>query len=106
MNISHNKYDAIENLIYNEGLKIISLEINTENGKLLIHLNNHLTFVTPTKNYIGLRNATFKQLKNYRLIGNGIGIHWKELDEDLSLKGFLQEFLKQKIRSRRKFVIA
>ncbi len=106
MNTSHNKYDAIESLIYSEGLKISSVEVTSNNSKLLIHLNNHLTFVTPTKNYEGLKNATSKRLKNYRLIGSGIGIHWPELNEDLSLKGFLQEFLRQKIRSKRKFVIA
>lgn len=101
-----NKYDAIENLIYKEGLKITSIKVSPTNDKLFIHLNNDLTFITPTKNYKGLKNATAKRLKNYRLIGSGIGIHWPDLNEDLSLKGFLQEFLRQKIRSRRKFVIA
>ena len=105
MNTSHNKYDAIESLIYKEGLKITSIKISPANDKLFIHLNNDLTFITPTKNYKGLKNATAKRLKNYKLIGAGIGIHWPDLDEDLSLKGFLQEFLRQKIRSRRKLVI-
>ena len=31
------------------------------------------------------------QLENYELIGRGTGVHWPELDEDLSLRGFLQE---------------
>lgn len=106
MNISHNKYDAIENIIFNEGLRITSLEVSPEKDKLFIHLNTNLTFVTPTKNYIGLKNASSKRLKNYRLVGSGIGIHWPDLDEDLSLKGFLKEFLTQKVRSRRKLIIA
>jgi len=105
MNTSHNKYDAIENLIYMEGIKISSLKLSPANDKLLIHMNNNLTFITPIKNYKGLKNATAKRLKNYRLIGDGIGIHWPDLNEDLSLKGFLQEFLRQKIKSRRKYVL-
>jgi hypothetical protein len=26
---------------------------------------------------------------NWRLIGNGIGIHWDELDEDIAIEGLL-----------------
>ena len=106
MSISHSKYDAIENIIFKEGLRITSLEISPESNKLFIHLNNNLIFVTPTKNYSGLKNASIKRLKNYRLIGSGIGINWPDLDEDLSLKGFLKEFLMQKIKSRKKLIIA
>lgn len=34
-----------------------------------------------------LRNATQKQREKYRLIGKGIGIHWTDLDEDISISG-------------------
>jgi hypothetical protein len=106
MNTSQNKYDAIEHIIFQEGLRITSLELSPENDKLFIHLNTNLTFVTPTKNYSRLKNASVKRLKNYRLVGSGVGIHWPDLDEDLSLKGFLKEFLSQKIKARRKLIIA
>lgn len=36
-----------------------------------------------------LRNATESQRKNWRLIGNGIGIHWEEIDEDISVESLL-----------------
>jgi hypothetical protein len=36
-----------------------------------------------------LRKATPSQLNNFRFIGNGIGIHWEELDEDISVAGLL-----------------
>ncbi|MFH1387660.1 MAG: DUF2442 domain-containing protein [bacterium] len=36
-----------------------------------------------------LLRATPAQRNNYRLIGNGIGIHWIDLDEDLSVEGLL-----------------
>jgi len=36
-----------------------------------------------------LRDASPAARKNWRLIGGGIGIHWEELDEDLSVEGLL-----------------
>jgi hypothetical protein len=36
-----------------------------------------------------LRNASPEARRNWRLIGKGIGIHWPDLDEDLSLVGLL-----------------
>ena len=37
-----------------------------------------------------LRSATKKQRANWRVIGGGVGIHWKGLDEDLSVAGMLK----------------
>ncbi len=36
-----------------------------------------------------LRDATEQQRKNWRLIGKGVGIHWEDLDEDISVAGLL-----------------
>jgi hypothetical protein len=36
-----------------------------------------------------LANATKSQLENFELLGDGDGIHWPEIDEDLSVAGFL-----------------
>ncbi|MDO8716098.1 MAG: DUF2442 domain-containing protein [Dehalococcoidales bacterium] len=36
-----------------------------------------------------LRSATDDQKKKWRLIGKGIGIHWEELDEDISIASLL-----------------
>ena len=106
MNTSHNKYDTIESLISSKGLVIESVEISPENDKLFIKLNTEITFITPTKNYKGLKNADEKSLKNFRLVGKGVGIHWPDLDEDLSLKGFITEFLSQKMLSKEDLEIA
>ena len=34
-------------------------------------------------------NATESERQNWRLIGKGYGIHWEELDEDISVEGLL-----------------
>jgi hypothetical protein len=36
-----------------------------------------------------LRDATTAQRKNWRLIGGGYGIHWEDLDEDISVAELL-----------------
>jgi hypothetical protein len=36
-----------------------------------------------------LRKATTEQLNNWRLIGNGVGIHWESMDEDISVAALL-----------------
>lgn len=40
---------------------------------------------TPIEFYPRLATATPEQLRDFRLIGGGRGIHWDELDEDLSV---------------------
>jgi hypothetical protein len=36
-----------------------------------------------------LKAATARQRKNWRLIGGGVGIHWPDVDEDISVDGLL-----------------
>lgn len=36
-----------------------------------------------------LVQATAKQRRNWRLIGGGIGIHWEDVDEDISVRSLL-----------------
>jgi hypothetical protein len=36
-----------------------------------------------------LKNATRSELENYEISPAGIGIHWPEIDEDLSVAGLL-----------------
>ena len=37
-----------------------------------------------------LSRATPEQRRNWRWIGGGIGIHWEDLDEDISIEGLLK----------------
>jgi hypothetical protein len=36
-----------------------------------------------------LQKATAKQKKTWRLIGGGVGIHWEDVDEDISVESLL-----------------
>lgn len=97
-------YDPITDIIFSKGLKIKSA-IHRER-KLDIVLNNDLILVVSLKNYGRLKSATLKEVSNFKIIGNGTGLHWPTLDEDLSLYGFLKEFFKQNIEKKKKLVIA
>ena len=44
----------------------------------------------PLEWFSKLREASEAQRSNWRLIGNGVGIHWEDLDEDLSVAGLLE----------------
>lgn len=37
-----------------------------------------------------LEEATQEQRKNWRFIGKGFGIHWEDIDEDISIAGILK----------------
>ncbi|MEX1211961.1 MAG: DUF2442 domain-containing protein [Balneolaceae bacterium] len=61
-----------------------------EDKKLIVHLDDGRELAVPLKRFPKLRNATPEDLNQWRFIGNGIGIHWERLDEDISVEGLLQ----------------
>lgn len=57
--------------------------------KIYVLLSDDREIAVPLKWFPRLFNATEKQRNNWRLIGKGIGIHWEDVDEDLSVKDLL-----------------
>jgi len=57
--------------------------------KIKIHLRDGRELTIPLAHYPRLANATRKQLLNFEISGSGYGVHWPDLDEDLSVRGFL-----------------
>jgi hypothetical protein len=56
--------------------------------------------------YNSLKTANKSQLLQYELVGRGTGVHWPLLDEDLSLKGFLQNELRKVVKTDKGSVAA
>ena len=56
---------------------------------LHVQLSDGREISAPLNWFPKLRNATSEQRSNWKLIGNGVGIHWDDLDEDLSVAGLL-----------------
>jgi hypothetical protein len=94
MNTSPNKYDAVESLIFEEGLRVQAITFYKELNLMLIVLNTKAVLRQKISFFPKLYNASVEQLQQYELIANGTGVHWPALDEDLSLKGFLREELR------------
>jgi hypothetical protein len=72
--------------------KILIKSIGLGMDKLFIELTSNNIMTIPYTYTKKLQNATFEELNDYRLIGNGIGIHFEKLDEDISINGILKDF--------------
>ncbi|HEB63678.1 MAG TPA: DUF2442 domain-containing protein [Gammaproteobacteria bacterium] len=67
---------SIENLLVTED----TLSVDLSDGR---------TISVPIAWYPRLLYAALDERKNWRLIGKGQGIHWEEIDEDISVEGLL-----------------
>ena len=56
---------------------------------MTVSLEDGRTIHIPLDWFPRLKSATREQLLDYRFVGDGIGIHWPHLDEDLSVRGLL-----------------
>jgi hypothetical protein len=57
---------------------------------ICVKMNDGKIIQTAISSYPNLSKGTKDQLNNYQIKGGGRWIHWEELDEDLSVVGFLQ----------------
>jgi len=57
---------------------------------LYVRLEDGREVGVPMEWFPRLIKATTEQRNNWRLIGNGIGIHWEDIDEDLSVRKLVQ----------------
>jgi hypothetical protein len=88
--------DIVDKLIFEKNLRINTLFIVVELDLMIIVLNNKKVMNLQISQYSKLKNATLEQLNNWTIIGGGVAIEWSDLDEDLSLKGFIQKYAFQK----------
>ncbi len=63
------------------------VEINDDT--LTVELSDGRTVSFPLSWYPRLLNANQTERDNWRLIGKGNGIHWEDIDEDISVEGLL-----------------
>ncbi len=57
---------------------------------LVVDLLDGRTISVPLAWYPRLLAATLEQRANWRVAGGGFGIHWPDVDEDLSTEGLLR----------------
>ncbi|MCI0414190.1 DUF2442 domain-containing protein [bacterium] len=64
--------------------------VRTGKHTLSVDLMDGRTITVPLSWYPRLMNATPKQRANWKIAGAGYGIHWPDIDEDLSTEGLLR----------------
>ena len=67
----------------------LATNISFSESKMTIYFEDGRELSVPLEWFPRLRKATLNQLQKWRFIGNGEGIHWKELDEDISIENLL-----------------
>ncbi len=68
--------------------RIVELQVDDES--IVAQLGDGRTISVPLAWSWRLANATPAQRGHFEIIGNGEGVHWPDIDEDISVQGMLQ----------------
>jgi len=66
-----------------------AIRVTVTKDALAIDLADGRTVIAPLAWYPRLLHGSSEERKRWRLIGRGEGIHWPDLDEDISVDGLL-----------------
>jgi len=64
-------------------------DVRVTEDTLSVDLSDGRTISVPLVWFPRLLHAKPKERKNWRLIGRGHGVHWEDIDEDISVEGLL-----------------
>ena len=63
--------------------------VSVSEDTLSVDLSDGRSISVPIEWFPRLVHATPEERRKWRLIGNGQGIHWEDIDEDVSIEGLL-----------------
>ncbi|MDD9984454.1 MAG: DUF2442 domain-containing protein [Gammaproteobacteria bacterium] len=66
-----------------------AIDVTVSDDTLSVELSDGRTISVPVDWYPRLTHATERQRANWRIIGRGNGIHWEDVDEDISVRALL-----------------
>ena len=66
-----------------------AVDVRVTEDTLSVDFSDGRTVSVPLGWYPRIEHASPQERTNWRLIGNGIGIHWERIDEDISVEGLL-----------------
>jgi len=69
--------------------EVLARSLSVQNDSLAVELADGRTISAPLAWFPRLAHATSAERANWRLIGAGSGIHWPDLDEDISIASLL-----------------
>lgn len=67
-----------------------AVDVKVTSDQLFVVLADGRELAAPLAWFPRLSNASEAQRKNWRLIGRGQGIHWPDIDEDISVASLLR----------------
>ena len=67
-----------------------AFEVQVTGDELIVLPADGRLLAIPTAWFPRLLNASEPQCRHFELPGEGLGIHWPEMDEDLSIAGLLR----------------
>ena len=67
----------------------LALNVAVTKDTVSVDLSDGRTISAPLAWFPRLLHATRKERENWRLVGKGAGIHWEDLDEDISVENLL-----------------
>ncbi len=67
----------------------VAIRARIDDDAVVVDLSDGRTISVPLAWFPRLTYATQPEQNNWRLIGKGYGIHWEDLDEDISVEGLL-----------------
>jgi len=73
-----------------ERSEALAVDIHFTVDQMSVRLSDGRVLTVPLAWYPRLANAAPHQRRCWRLIGGGVGVHWPEIDEDLSVQGMLE----------------
>ncbi len=73
----------------NKSMNVLAAKVWFSKDMLFVQLQDGREIGVPLLWFPRLRKASEEQLKEWRLIGNGVGIHWERIDEDISISALL-----------------
>jgi hypothetical protein len=88
---------------------VLAQKVVVTDDTLVVDLVDGRSLSVPIAWYPRLAHGTMAERRNWRLVGRGEGVHWPDLDEDISIAGLLaglpsgenQESLKRWLEGRR-----
>ncbi len=72
-----------------ELMEAVARSVAASDDALVVDLADGRTITVPLAWFPRLAHATPAERANWRLIGGGVGIHWTDLDEDISVESLL-----------------
>ena len=67
----------------------VVLNLTATDNTLSVDLDDGRTVAVPLAWFPRLQHASQEERNNWRIIGQGHGLHWNDLDEDISIENLL-----------------